>query len=237
MTLIVTLLMAGMAYTQPVLVEDETNSQRESDSNEVTPEHIELWSASSTENPLIPMEDCVLSDMVVDSSGNTYVTGSFKEKIQFGDTILSNSGYAMFVAQLHSNGIWGWAVQSTGTDVRSHALTLDDAEQNLFVVGSAIFNNTFGPYPFVTNETSLFVTSVSTLDGTFNYLRTPVYGNSSAQSVIARPGGGVHVSGTHFNDLRLPNLSFVPPATFEDAFVASMDGEGNWLWITSTSCD
>jgi hypothetical protein len=113
---------------------------------------------------------------------------------------------------------------------------LDHTEQSLFVVGSAIFNNTFGPYPFVTNETSLFVTSVSTLDGTFNYLRTPVYGNSSAQSVIARPGGGAYVTGTHFNDLRLPNLSFVPPAMWEDAFVASIDGEGNWLWITSTSC-
>jgi len=52
----------------------------------------------------------------VDSNGNSYVTGYFRETASFGPYTITSSGlYDVFVAKLDSNGNWQWAKQAGGS--------------------------------------------------------------------------------------------------------------------------
>jgi len=53
--------------------------------------------------------------IAVDSSGNAYATGVFKETVTFGSTSLTSSGdYDIFVAKLSSSGSWQWVTNAGG---------------------------------------------------------------------------------------------------------------------------
>lgn len=237
LVLAISFLMAGTSFSTPRLAVDDM-ARDDANARDVTPSHIESWSASSLANPLILFQECVLADLVVDSHGNTYVTGTFKDEIRFGNNTLSNSDYAVFVSKLNRHGIWEWAYQSFGDEARSHGITLDESEQNLYVVGSFFFDNWFGQFGqnHVNSSTELqmFVAKM-TLDGDFKYVKTPISGNSSAEAVIASSGGGAYITGVHRSQLNLINVNSLP-ADEDDAFVISMDADGSWLWATSTSC-
>ena len=54
-------------------------------------------------------------DMVLDSQGNSYHTGSFSGTATFGSTTLTaNGGMGMFVAKMDHDGNWLWASQTQG---------------------------------------------------------------------------------------------------------------------------
>ena len=107
-------LMMQTSIIEPELIEGKIDSKQESNHNQITPSHIELWSTSSSLNPQIPFENCILSDIVADSYGNTYVSGTFTSEIGFGNITLNTftGDYSIFVAKLSPSGTWVWAVQS-----------------------------------------------------------------------------------------------------------------------------
>ena len=55
-------------------------------------------------------------DMVLDSQGNSYVTGSFSDTATFGSTTLTSAGgIDGFVAKMDNLGNWLWASQISGS--------------------------------------------------------------------------------------------------------------------------
>ncbi|MDP7043949.1 MAG: hypothetical protein QF807_08050, partial [Candidatus Thalassarchaeaceae archaeon] len=201
-------LMAVMSYTNPKLVVDDAPNSGGTSARSITPTYIEMWSESSTLNPQIPFEDCILSDIVVDSAGNTYVSGTFTVEIGFGNISLNTftNDYSIFVAKLSPSGAWDWAIQSTGDNAHSRAMTLDIYESKLYVVGNFVGNNSFGVYNASTVGKNMFVTSINVSTGAFEGVNTPQStGVSNAEAVIARIGGGVYVTGEYgVSGLRFP---------------------------------
>ena len=54
--------------------------------------------------------------IAVDSSGNAYVTGVFRQTALFGSTNLTSSGESdIFIAKLSSNGSWQWVIKAGGS--------------------------------------------------------------------------------------------------------------------------
>jgi len=143
LVLILSVLMAVMSFTNPKLVVEDISISGDSSGRSITPTYIEMWSESSSLNPQIPFENCVLSDIVVDSAGNTYVSGTFTSEIGFGSTTLTTftDQYSIFIAKLSTSGTWVWAFQSTGENAHSRAMTLDSNESKLYVVGNLVGNN------------------------------------------------------------------------------------------------
>jgi hypothetical protein len=222
-----------------LIVEDTSNSGGTS-SRSITSTYIEMWSESSSLNPLIPFENCVLSDIVVDSAGNTFVSGTFTSQISFGSTTLSTftDDYSIFVAKLSPSGTWDWAVQSTGDNTHSRAMTLDSNESKLYVVGNLIGNNSFGDNFASSLGKNMFVLSINVGSGEFMDIQIPSSpGTSNAEAVIARTGGGVYIAGEYDVVLNLPGTTPLPRTNNGDtnAFVASLSEQG-WDWSTSTNC-
>ncbi|MDP6584792.1 MAG: thrombospondin type 3 repeat-containing protein [Anaerolineales bacterium] len=232
-------LMAVMSFTNPKLVVDDAPNSGGTSARSITPTYIEMWSESSTLNPQIPFEDCILSDIVVDSAGNTYVSGTFTSQIGFGNITLNTftDDYSIFIAKLSPSASWDWAIQSTGDNAHSRAMTLDIYESKLYVVGNFVGNNSFGSHVASSVEKNMFVSSIDADTGEFKDIYTPSSsGISNAEAVIARTGGGVYVTGEYEVGLNLPGVPSLPLSNgHTNAFVASLSEQG-WEWSTSTNC-
>ena len=181
LVLILSVLMAVVPFTSPQLVLDDAPNEGAS-ARSITSSHIEMWSESSSLDPQIPFENCILSDIVVDSYGNTYVSGTFTSEIGFGSTTLNTftDDYSVFVAKFSTSGTWDWAVQSTGDNAHSRAMTLDTNETKLYVVGNLVGDNSFGEHGASSVDKNMFVLSIDADTGEFKNIYTPSSSISSS---------------------------------------------------------
>lgn len=67
-------------------------------------------------------------DVVIDSEGNCYVTGSFSRTADFGDYIIESSGSEdIFISAINNEGEWLWALAAGGTGIdRGRGIVIDD---------------------------------------------------------------------------------------------------------------
>jgi hypothetical protein len=130
--------------------------------------HLEMWSASSGKTPTIPMLDCVLAGIVTKADGTSYVVGSYKGEISFGNTTLSQpDGWAMFVAELDEDGVWGWAISSSGDNMKAKDVTLNHDDSLIYVVGTYRMSNYLGGQgiPYGPSSTDAMFIADITLSG------------------------------------------------------------------------
>jgi hypothetical protein len=167
--------------------------------------------------------------VAADSSGNSYVSGSFSGPSTFGGTVLTGSG--MFVAKYDASGNLAWAQQNGGQAGWGIGV---DAAGNCYVAGFFEGSATFGTTP---------LTSAGQRDALL------VKYDPSGNVVWARAGGG---AGDDFAFGASVDAAgncciagsfgrFTPgPAMFgntqlmnwnnEEAFVAKYDSAGNFQW-------
>ncbi|MGY8755189.1 MAG: hypothetical protein ACKVIR_05810 [Candidatus Poseidoniales archaeon] len=83
--------------------------------------------------------------IVVDSNGNAYVTGFFKQIATFGSTsVTSYGGKDIFVAKLTPTGTWDWVTKAGSTsDDESKDIEID-SNGDLTITGYCSGNSTFG---------------------------------------------------------------------------------------------
>ncbi|MDD3633052.1 MAG: SBBP repeat-containing protein [Candidatus Cloacimonetes bacterium] len=84
-------------------------------------------------------------DIAIDSSGNSYVTGYFRETASFGSINLTSSGNQdIFVAKLTSDSSWLEAEQAGGTDYDYGCGIATDSSGNSYVTGYFAGSTSFG---------------------------------------------------------------------------------------------
>ena len=88
-----------------------------------------------------------VASIAADSSGNTYVTGTFLDTVNFGNhTLTTNNNDEVFVAKLDADGNWLWAAQAGGElHNRGFDIVLDDAG-NAYTTGFYCAPATFGDH-------------------------------------------------------------------------------------------
>ncbi|MDD4310381.1 MAG: SBBP repeat-containing protein, partial [Candidatus Cloacimonetes bacterium] len=117
-----------------------------------------------------------------DSSGNSYVTGSFNVTATFGSTTLISSGSAdIFIAKLDTNGNYLWVTKAGGTSSDYGYGISTDSSGNSYVTGNFRGTATFGSTSLSSSGSAdIFITKIG----------TPVY------NVIAPNGGEMWQSTT-----------------------------------------
>jgi hypothetical protein len=98
------------------------------------------WATSTTR---LNFATVYIAQLAADAQGNSYVTGTFQDVVNFGPHQLTasqlSSGYQanpdLFVAKLTASGQWAWAVQAGGTSgqTKGIGLAVDASGQNVYV--------------------------------------------------------------------------------------------------------
>ncbi|MFS0518943.1 beta strand repeat-containing protein [Nostoc sp. UIC 10607] len=147
----------------------------------------------------------------VDSSGNSYVTGSFSDTATFGNITLTSTGDDDgFITKLDSRGNFLWAQQLGGTSYASGEAIASDGAGNTYVTGYFSDTATFGNTTLTsTRGSDGFITK---LDSNGNFLwAQKLAGGSRGKGITIDSSGNTYV-------------------TENDAVITKLDSSGKFLW-------
>ncbi|MCB5246664.1 MAG: SBBP repeat-containing protein [Candidatus Cloacimonetes bacterium] len=175
--------------------------------------------------------------IAVDNSGNAFVTGSFGDTADFGQTSLTINPADwicdIFIAKLDSDGNWLWANRAGGSDPDSGNGIALDSYGNCYVTG-VFYDDVadFGPDNFTANECDcLFVSKLSSA-GAWLWTRRaggtwPCYAYGREIDVDA--AGNCYVAGM-FSHTILFGATALTCLDEQDICISKLDPDGNWLW-------
>ena len=172
--------------------------------------------------------------ITIDDAGNSYVTGSFCETATFGSYSLTSSGYYdIFVAKMDAIGNWQWATQAGGTDLdEGIAITIDD-EGKCYITGHFRDTATFGSYTLTSN--GILDIFVAKTDANGNWIWAAKAGGMNfadrGKSITIDNARNTYVTGNFSGTATFGSYSITSSGE-KDIFVAKMDANGNWQWVT-----
>lgn len=177
----------------------------------------------------------------MDTAGtNLWVAGKFGKTVPFGGTSLTSAGsHDLFVARLDpDSGKIKWAVRGGGvlSDV-AHAVAVDKSG-NAFVTGYFQTKAIFGTFTLESSgqdDYDVFVAKIAAASGKFEW----AFGGGSAAHDEAKDlaldsKGNVYVTGYYKGPAVFGSKS-VQHHQGGDLFVAKLDTNGKFLWVTSSS--
>lgn len=169
--------------------------------------------------------------ITLDSSGNTYVTGTIKGLSFFGSYTLMGAGAAdIFVAKLSPTGTWLWARQAGGTgdeDCQSVAL---DASGNVYIAGLFAGTATFGPTSLASSGgQDVFAAKFGPAGNWLWAKKAGGTGNDLALSLAVGPQNVPYLAGAFAGTCVFGGISLASAGSY-DIFLGRLDPSGNWCW-------
>jgi len=185
---------------------------------------------------------------VLDVAGNIYVTGSFKDTVDFdpgpGVSLLGVPTYSdIFVSKYNANGGFVWAKKLEGTTTNSTSKVTIDNNGNVITVGhfvgTADLDPGLGIFNLVSNGAEdMFI---SKLDSNGNFVWAKSIGgalNDYCESVICDTLGNIFTTGFFYGTTDFDPGSGVVnlvSAGYADMFVSKLDINGNLVWVKQIS--
>ena len=172
-------------------------------------------------------------DIVVDSQGNQYVTGSFIGTSTFGAiTLTSSGGTDIFIAKLDPQGNWLWAVKAGGTGDDEGSGICVDASGKVYVTGYFTDSASFGAGTLIGNGAEdIFFVKLNT-NGVWQMLAQAGGSGFDAGIEIALDNlGNAYITGVFTSVCGFGALNLTS-AGMEDTFVAKLGTNGSWHWAT-----
>ncbi|MEM7368310.1 MAG: SBBP repeat-containing protein [Bacteroidota bacterium] len=184
------------------------------------------------------------STLTADTDGNIYVTGVFRETVDFdpnsGITNLSSSGNKdIFIQKLDANGQLLWVKQLSGEGRKESYSTTLDAHGDLYTVGTYFLTVDFDPGPGIVNHSALSGddTFILKLDADGNFIWIKNLGGSgcslTAYSVNIDGSGNIYTAGGFSG-----SCDFDPAEPVRkknslglDIFIHKLDMNGDFLWV------
>ena len=168
----------------------------------------------------------------VDSSGNVYISGIFKDTVNFGGgNITSNGNFDIFVLKLNSSGEFQWVYTAGGSgNDQAYPISVD-TNGNVLVAG--YFSNTanFTPNSCTSNgSTDIFVLKLNT-SGSLNFLNC--YGSTSVDypwGVDFDSAGNAYITGGFSNTVDFGGGN-ITSAGSQDIFVLKLNSSGVFQWV------
>jgi hypothetical protein len=171
------------------------------------------------------------------SDGSSIVTGQFQGTVTFGSTTLTSTGgaydYDVFVAKLDSDGnfVWAKSAGGGGLDTGHSISVLSDGSS--IVTGSYTQGATFGSTT-LPNEGN-WNGFVAKFDAAGEYVWAKAVGGSGYKEswgVSTASDGSSFITGIFGGTATFGSIS-VTSSGSSDAFVAKLDSDGNYVWVTS----
>ncbi len=173
------------------------------------------------------------SNIIVDSLGNSYVTGSFTGTAVFGDISLDSNGDGdIFIAKLNSNGVWQWAKKAGGSGYDCGQSIIIDPNGNSYVTGYFSGMATFGSSTLTSyGSNDIFVAKLNS-SGVWQWAKKA--GGSSndySKEISIDSNGNSYITGTFEGNATFGSLTINCSSGYSDIFVAKLNFNGDWQWV------
>ena len=196
------------------------------------------WATSTTR---LNFATVYIAQIATDAQGNSYVTGTFQDVVNFGTHQLTasqpSSGYQanpdLFVAKLTASGQWDWAVRAGGTSgqTKGIGLAVDASGQNIYVTGLAVGPTNFGTVVLASSNgvNNGFVARLSS-NGQWQWVVRS--GNCGRPALDGT--GNIYVAGAFAGStLTFGTTTLTAPLNDSNIFVAWLNPSGQWLGAAS----
>lgn len=188
------------------------------------------------------------NSMLVDPSGNIYMTGSFTGTLDFDpDPVnvfnLTNSSSSMtdaFVLKMNAAGQFLWAIRTGGAGDDIGSCIQLDPQGNVVIAGTFSGTVDFDPGPGTYNLSGVEGIFLQTLTPTGNFVRAAHFASAGTQlnpSLSIDLLGNMYVSGeftgqTDFNPDTTASAAYflTASATFSDMFILKLNSTGQFIW-------
>jgi hypothetical protein len=162
--------------------------------------------------------------IIIDATGNTYITGNFQETAFFASYSLTSSGYSdIFVAKMDTDGNWLWAIQAGGSSENTSTSITMDNTGNHFITGYFEGTATFGSYSLISiEETDIFVAKI---DANGDWLWATKAGGTDKDcgyAITVDNSESVYLTGEFFETATFGSFSFLSESS-SDIFVAKLN--------------
>jgi len=180
-------------------------------------------------------------DITVDSSGNSYITGYFEGKVDFGAGKVTSAGSAdIFVLKLNSSGTFQRVNIFGGTSTDVGVGIAVDSSGNSYITGSFLGTVDFGGGNVTSaGSDDIFVLKLNS-SGTFQWVST--FGGTSidgGEDITVDSSGNSYITG-RFRETVDFGGGNVASAGGGDIFVLKLNSSGTFQWVNTyggTSAD
>ena len=171
-------------------------------------------------------------NVVVDSLGNTYVTGQFRATVNFGNGNITSAGFIdIFVLKLDSAGAFQWVYTAGASNADSGTGIALDSSGNVFITGAFTFTVNFGNGNITsTGNYDIFVLKLNS-SGEFQWVYT-VGGTDAdyASSLDVDSSGNLYITGNFSGTVDFGSGA-ISGRGGEDIFVLKLNSSGEFEWV------
>lgn len=167
----------------------------------------------------------------IDNSGNSYITGKFRDSISFNSTVLVTPGlWSVYLAKYDAGGNLIWAKIAASDSLISVSGIKVDRTGCISITGQFIATATFGSLSG-NNLTSVgdYDVFVAKYDGTGNFIWAKSFGGQGidyAGGISTDNDGNIFLTGDfHFSSF---------PYSSSKIFLAKYDSTGNSVWLKTS---
>ncbi len=183
-------------------------------------------------------------DVILDGSGNCYVTGNFMGTADFDPAaanldLVSNGSFDVFIAKLSASGALLWAESFGGSSYERSVKMIQGPSGNLYICGEFSRTVDFDPGPGTfemssTGSRDIFIVKLDS-SGSFIWAKSfqgDFYCGPGGMDIDAR--GNLYLTGYFSNSCNFdPDGGAAPIQSNgrEDAFVVKMNSSGTLIWV------
>ncbi len=171
-------------------------------------------------------------NIAVDGTGNSYITGTFRNQAGFGSTTLTSSGDEdIFIARYDASGNVLWAKRAGGTNKDAGIGIALDGIGNSYITGEFQGGANFGSTT-LTSTSTLPDIFIAKYDASGNVLWAKQAGGSSSdhgRNIAVDGSGNSYITGEFEGSASFGSTTLTSSGGV-DIFVTKYDASGNVLW-------
>jgi hypothetical protein len=177
------------------------------------------------------LRDDIAFSMAVDGAGNAYLTGTYEDSIQVGNTTYISAGFEdLIVVKLDGNGVFQWTFSAGGPDA-DRGLGIDvDAAGNAWVTGFFVGSTQIGDTSFTAFGGFADQDIISLkLDAAGNFEQALHLGgtaNDLGKDIIIDGSGNMYCTGSFRGTAQIGDSSF--SAVNSDIFLFKYNATGSY---------
>ncbi|MEB3217595.1 MAG: SBBP repeat-containing protein [Nostocales cyanobacterium 94392] len=217
-------------FAQDIVVDQDSNSYQLMtgvDKKSITVTQFDQEGTKGWEKKFVNSSYVEASDIVIDNQSNTFITGQFEERLQFGNTSLEGGDNGdVFVAKLDSEGDVLWAKDfdiENDNNVKVESIAVDEMGDT-YVTGY-YYNKSMTIDNFMLYSEggeggegeNAFITKIDST-GEVKWAQNIAGTNTDAISDIAVKNGKIYIAGTFYQE-----------ATFEDKILTTQNQSDSFL--------